>query len=48
MEYRNITTNNWVVETPSGKIKPIEPNKAMPVKVGLKVSLTGAIKGEII
>lgn len=48
VQLKNITTNNWVVETPSGKIKPIEPNKAMPVKVGLKVSLTGAIKGEII
>ena len=48
VQLKNITTNNWVVETPSGKIKPIEPNKAMPVKVGLKVSLTGTIKGEII
>lgn len=48
IQLRNITTNNWVVETPSGKIRSVEPNMAMPVKAGLKVNLTGAIKGVII
>lgn len=48
IQLRNITTNNWVVETPSGKIRSVEPNLSMPVKAGLKVNLTGAIKGVII
>lgn len=48
IQLRNITTNNWVVETPSGKIRSVNPNMAMPVKAGLKVNLTGAIKGVII
>lgn len=48
IQLRNITTNNWVVETPSGKIRSVEPNMSMPVKTGLKVNLTGAIKGVII
>lgn len=48
VQLRNITTYNWVAETPSGKIKSVEPNKCMPVKAGLKVNLTGAIKGIII
>lgn len=48
IQLRNITTNNWVVETPSGKIRSVDPNMAMPVKAGLKVNLTGAIKGVII
>ena len=47
IQLKNITTNNWVVETPSGKIKSVEPNMSMPVKAGLKVSLTAAVKGEI-
>ena len=48
VQLRNITANNWVVETPSGKIKSVEPNMCMPVKPGLKVNLTGAIKGIIV
>lgn len=48
IQLKNITTNNWVVETPSGKIRSVEPNMSMPVKAGLKVNLTGAIKGVII
>lgn len=48
IQLRNITTNNWIVETPSGKIRSVEPNMSMPVKAGLKVNLTGAIKGVII
>ena len=27
VQLKNITTNNWVVETPSGKIKPIKQLK---------------------
>ena len=48
VQLQNITTNNWTVETPSGKLKAIEPNQCMPVKAGLKVNLMGTVKGEII
>ena len=48
VQLKNITSNKWVVETPTGKIKSLEPNMMMPVKAGLKVNLTGVIKGEII
>lgn len=48
VQLKNITTGKWTVETPSGKLRQVEPNQAMPVKVGLKVSLTGTVKGEII
>jgi hypothetical protein len=48
VQLKNITNGNWTVETPSGKLKAIEPNQMMPVKAGLKVSLTGTVKGEIV
>ncbi len=48
VQLKNITSGNWTVETPSGKLRSVAPNNMMPVKVGLKVSLTGTIKGEII
>lgn len=48
VQLKNITSSNWTVETPSGKLKAVEPNQSMPVKAGLKVSFGGTIKGEII
>ena len=48
VQLKNITSNNWTVETQSGKLKAIEPNQCMPVRAGLKVNLSGTIKGEII
>lgn len=48
VQLHNITINNWTVETPSGKLKVVEPNNTMPVKAGLKVNFGGTIKGEII
>ena len=48
IQLRNITSNKWTVETPSGKLKAIEPNMTMPVKTGLKVSISGQSKGEIV
>ena len=48
VQLKNITSNNWTVETPSGKLKAVPPSQTMPVKAGLKVSLGGTIKGEII
>lgn len=48
VQLKNITTSNWTVETPSGKLKSVDPGMTMPVKAGLKVSFGGMIKGEII
>ena len=48
VQMKNITAANWTVETPSGKLRSVEPGQTMPVKSGLKVSLTGAVKGEIV
>lgn len=50
VQLKNITSTTWIVETPSGKLKPIAPNQYMPVKIGLKVTFSGSgtIKGEII
>jgi ribosomal protein S27E len=46
VQLRNVTASKWTIETPSGKVKTIEPNEAMPVKAGLKVTI-GTIKAEI-
>ena len=48
IQLKNITSGNWTVETPSGKLKSVEPGQTMPVKAGLKVSFGGTIKGDII
>ncbi len=48
VQLQNITSNKWTVETPSGKLKAIEPNMTMPIKAGLKVSISGANKGELV
>ena len=34
---KNISSRTWTVETPSGKLKTVEPQNLMPVKVGLKI-----------
>lgn len=39
VQLQNITKEDWVVETPSGKIKTIAPGESMPVKAGLKVTI---------
>lgn len=48
VQLKNLTSVNWTVETPSGKLKAVEPNQIMPVKVGLKVLFGGTTRGEII
>lgn len=35
---KNISTESWTVETPSGKIKTVEPQDILPVKEGLKIN----------
>lgn len=34
---RNISSDKWTVETPSGKVKTVESQGIMPVKEGLKI-----------
>ena len=41
VQLKNLMETKWVVETPSGKIRPIEKGQAMPVKAGLKVTISG-------
>jgi hypothetical protein len=45
---QNLTKEKWTAETPSGKVKSVEPNEFMPVKHGIKVGFNAANKGEII
>lgn len=33
----NISSSEWIVETPSGKTKEVKVNEVMPTKVGLKI-----------
>lgn len=44
---KNLSPNNWTAETPSGKIKIVEPNTFMPVNPGIKISFSNVYKGEI-
>lgn len=48
MLIQNITNNKWTAETPSGKIKEVEPKGFIPVKAGIKISFSNISKGEII
>ena len=48
MLIQNITNNKWTAETPSGKIKEVEPKGFMPIKAGIKISFSNTSKGEII
>lgn len=44
--FKNISKASWTAETPSGKIKLVEPDGIMPVKNGIKISFTNMHKGE--
>lgn len=45
---KNISPYAWTVETPSGKLKSVNPNEFCPVKNGLVISFVGGNKGHII
>lgn len=45
---QNISNMKWTAETPSGKVKEVEPKGYMPVKAGIKISFSNVSKGEII
>jgi len=50
MLIQNTSKDKWSVETPSGKIKIVDPQGIMPVKAGLKIGFTingQPFKGEI-
>ena len=38
MLIKNISTETWTVETPSGKVKTVAPQEILPVKEGLKIT----------
>lgn len=48
VQLQNVASDKWTVETPSGKLKQIEPQGAMPVKAGLKVAFDSKTKGIIV
>ena len=39
VQLKNITSHEWIVTTPSGKLKSVTPNQMLPVKAGLKIKL---------
>lgn len=43
---KNLSNTNWTAETPSGKIKVVEPNNMMPVNPGIKITFSNTHKGE--
>lgn len=45
---KNISPEAWTVETPSGKVKSVNPNDFCPVKNGLVISFVGGNKGQIV
>lgn len=45
---KNLTEKQWLVETPSGNSKVLNPNESMPVRTGMKISFVAFNKrGEI-
>lgn len=38
MLVKNVSTETWTVETPSGKVKTVAPQEILPVKAGLKIT----------
>jgi len=45
---QNLSSSTWMVETPSGKLKPVAQNEIMPTKPGLKITFSHGEKGEIV
>ena len=45
---KNISPDMWTVETPSGKIKAVNPNEFCPVKNGLVITFSSMNKGQIV
>jgi hypothetical protein len=45
---KNISTQKWMAETPSGKLKEVNPGEMMPINPGIKVAFLPTHKGEIV
>ena len=43
---KNLTTDKWVVTTPDGSVKDVEPGRSAPLVLGAKLSF-GRVDGEI-
>lgn len=43
---KNLSQSSWTAETPSGKIKVVDPNGLMPVNPGIKITFSNTHKGE--
>ena len=44
---RNLTEASWHVDTPSGKVKVVNPREFLPILNGLKINFGSSIKGAI-
>ena len=44
---RNLSEASWNVDTPSGKVKVVNPKEFLPILPGLKISFGSSIKGAI-
>lgn len=44
---KNISRNNWVLVTPSGRTMTIEPGKIMPLRPGMTLTFSGQMNCEI-
>lgn len=45
---KNLSSNTWTAETPSGKLKTVAPGEIMPINPGIKISFPNAGKGEFV
>lgn len=48
MLIKNISPNAWTAETPSGKLKIVQPNECVPVKKGIKITFDKTYNCEIL
>lgn len=48
MLIKNISPNAWTAETPSGKLKIVQPNECAPVKNGIKITFDKTYNCEIV
>lgn len=45
---KNLTSSTWTAETPSGKLKQVEPNGLMPINPGIKITFSSTHRGEFV
>lgn len=47
LHLKNLMNVSWMVTTPMGKLKELQPNQMMPVRNGMKLSFPNNMRGEI-